>query len=146
MEEQKDIDEKPAALMLAPEAPYPVAGGGALRTASLLEYLSRRYTVDLIVFRQPGEADPAGLIPAGKVRRVVVIDLPKNGRGIAARALRNASRVARKTPPLVDRFSGFDDRIREAVAGLAVRNRHHRAFLVRALSGSRWRRSAGGPF
>lgn len=117
VEEQRDINEKPAALMLAPEAPYPVAGGGALRTASLLEYLSRRYTVDLIVFRQPGAADPAGLIPPGKVRRVVVIDLPKNSRSVAAKALRNAARVARKTPPLVDRFSGFDDRIREAVAG-----------------------------
>jgi len=117
VEEQRDIDEKPAALMLAPEAPYPMTGGGALRTASLLEYLSRRYTVDLIVFRQPGAADPAGQIPAGKVRRVVVIDLPKNGRSAAARALRNAARVARKTPPLVDRFSGFEERIREAVAG-----------------------------
>lgn len=117
VEEQRDIDDKPAALMLAPEAPYPVAGGGALRTASLLEYLSRRYTVDLIVFRQPGAEDPAKSIPAGKVRRVVVLDLPKNGRSVAARALRNASRMARKTPPLVDRFSGFDERIREAVAG-----------------------------
>jgi glycosyltransferase involved in cell wall biosynthesis len=117
VEEPKDIDGKPAALMLAPEAPYPVAGGGALRTASLLEYLSRRYTVDLIVFRQPGAENPAGLIPPGKVRRVVVLDLPKNGRSVAARALRNAARVARKTPPLVDRFSGFDERIREAVAG-----------------------------
>ncbi len=103
--------------MLSPEAPYPVAGGGALRTASLLEYLSRRYTVDLIVFRQPDAPDPASLIPPGKVRRTVVIDLPKNGRSMAARAFRNAARVARKTPPLMDRFSGFEDRIKDAVNG-----------------------------
>jgi glycosyltransferase involved in cell wall biosynthesis len=108
---------KPAALMLAPEAPYPVAGGGALRTASLLEYLAGRYRVDLIVFRQPGAPDPAARIPAGKVERVVVLELPVNGRGWAARVWRNASRVARETPPLVDRFSGFDEQIREAVAG-----------------------------
>ncbi len=108
---------KPAALMLAPEAPYPVAGGGALRTASLLEYLSQRYRVDLIVFRQPGAADPAARIPAGKVERVVVLDLPANGRSLAARGWRNASRLVREMPPLVDRFSGFDQRIREAVAG-----------------------------
>jgi len=103
--------------MLAPEAPYPMTGGGALRTASLLEYLSRRYAVDLIVFRQPGAPDPAAQIPAGKVDRVVVLDLPVNGRSVAARAFRNASRVARKTPPLVDRFSGFEASIRAAVAG-----------------------------
>jgi glycosyltransferase involved in cell wall biosynthesis len=108
---------KPAALMLAPEAPYPVAGGGALRTASLLEYLSQRYRVDLIVFRQPGAADPAVRIPQGKVERVVVLDLPANGRSLAARGWRNASRLVREMPPLVDRFSGFDQRIREAVAG-----------------------------
>jgi len=117
VEDLKGTDAKPAALMLAPEAPYPMTGGGALRTASLLEYLSRRYSVDLIVFRQPGAEDPASKIPSGKVGRVVVIDLPPNGRGIAARAFRNATRVARKTPPLVDRFSGFGDQVAKAVAG-----------------------------
>ena len=111
------MEPKPAALMLAPEAPYPVAGGGALRTASVLEYLSQRYRVDLIVFRQPGAADPAAQIPRGKVERVVVLDLPANGRSLAARGWRNASRVVREVPPLVDRFSGFDQRIRDAVAG-----------------------------
>jgi glycosyltransferase involved in cell wall biosynthesis len=111
------MEPKPAALMLAPEAPYPVAGGGALRTASLLEYLSQRYRVDLIVFRQPGAADPAARIPQGKVERVVVLDLPAHGRSLAARGWRNASRLVRERPPLVDRFSGFDQRIREAVAG-----------------------------
>ena len=41
-------------LFLAPEAPYPLTGGGALRSASLLQYLARGYEVDLILFRQPG--------------------------------------------------------------------------------------------
>src|SRR5437016_4865444 len=45
------------ALVLAPEAPYPLAGGGALRTASLLHYLAGTRAVDLIVFREPAAAD-----------------------------------------------------------------------------------------
>jgi glycosyltransferase involved in cell wall biosynthesis len=108
---------KPEALFLAPEAPYPVAGGGALRTASLLEYLALHYDVDVIVFRQPGAPDPSTLIPPHRARRVTVLDLPSNGRGFAARALRNAARVARRVPPLVDRFSGFAAEIARAVEG-----------------------------
>ena len=108
---------RPAALFLAPEAPYPLAGGGALRSASLLEYLSLHYEVDVIVFRQPGAADPAAFFPPGRVRRVTVIDLPANGRGLTARALRNAGRVARRIPPLVDRFAGFESQIARAVEG-----------------------------
>uniref|UniRef100_Q01T64 Glycosyl transferase, group 1 n=1 Tax=Solibacter usitatus (strain Ellin6076) TaxID=234267 RepID=Q01T64_SOLUE len=108
---------RPAALFLAPEAPYPLAGGGALRSASLLEYLSLRYDVDCIVFRQPGAADPAALFPPGRVRSVTVVDLPANGRGLTARALRNAARVARRVPPLVDRFAGFESQIARALEG-----------------------------
>ncbi len=81
-----DVNDGAAALLLAPEAPYPLAGGGALRTASLVEYLARRYALDLIVFRQPGAPEPAALLPAGLVRRVTVIQLPASRRGRAARA------------------------------------------------------------
>ena len=112
-----ESETRPSALLLAPETPYPLAGGGALRTASLLHHLSRSYEVDLIVFRQPGAADPAAQLPAGLVRRVRVIHLPANARGLAARALRNAVRVARGVPPLVDRFSGFGHPIEEALQG-----------------------------
>ena len=108
---------RPSALFLAPEAPYPLAGGGSLRSASLLEYLARRYDVDVIVFRQPGAPDPAGLIPSRLVRRVTVLDLPPNGRGFAARAVRNAGRMVRRTPPLVDRFAGFAEQISRALSG-----------------------------
>jgi glycosyltransferase involved in cell wall biosynthesis len=104
--------ETPVALMLAPEAPYPLSGGGALRTASLLEYLARRYRVDLIVFRQPGAADPAAHIPAGLVRRLFVLDLPANRRDPLSKALRNGGRLARGVPPLVDRFAGFERDVR----------------------------------
>ncbi len=103
--------------MLAPEAPYPMAGGGALRTASLLEYLSQYYRVDLLVFRQPGAPHPLLQIPAGKAERVVVFDLPANRRDFAARAWRNASRMTREIPPLMDRFAGFEEQVRQAAAG-----------------------------
>jgi polysaccharide biosynthesis protein PslH len=113
--------DRPAALILAPEAPYPLAGGGALRTASLLEYLARGHDVDLIVFRQPGAPDPAALVPRGLARRIAAIELPVHRRTTAARALRNAVRLARAVPPLVDRFAGFADRVAEAVNGRRYR-------------------------
>jgi polysaccharide biosynthesis protein PslH len=103
--------------MLAPETPYPMAGGGAIRTASLLHYLARRYDTDLIVFRQPGSPDPVDALPAGLVQRVATIALPANGRSTAARVLRNASRVLRRVPPLTDRFAGFASGIAEAIGG-----------------------------
>jgi glycosyltransferase involved in cell wall biosynthesis len=110
-------DNRCAALLLAPEAPYPLAGGGSLRTASLLEYLGRHYALDLIVFRQPGAPEPASLLPTGLVRRVTAIDLPATRRGPAARAIRNGLRLARGVPPLVDRFAGFGGQLERAVAG-----------------------------
>ena len=108
---------KPSALFLSPEAPYPLAGGGSLRSASLLEYLASRYDVDVIVFRQPGAPDPAGLIPNRLTRSVTVLDLPAHRRSLAARAFRNAGRVVRRVPPLVDRFAGFSGAIARAVGG-----------------------------
>jgi glycosyltransferase involved in cell wall biosynthesis len=110
-------DGKASALILAAETPYPLVGGGALRAASLLRYLARNYQVDLLVFRQPGAADPAAALPAGLVNRVTVIDLPAHGRGLAARVVRNAVRVARRVPPLVDRFSGFGPEIVRILTG-----------------------------
>jgi len=102
---------------LAPEAPYPLAGGGALRTASLLEYLAQTHNVDLIVFRQPGAPDPRTAVPPGLVRQASLIDLPPNRRTVAAKAVRNAGRLARAVPPLIDRFAGFHQQISKALEG-----------------------------
>ena len=60
---------KDTALVLSPEAPYPLHGGGALRTASLIHCLARNYEVDLIVFREPSTPDPLASLPPGLVRR-----------------------------------------------------------------------------
>jgi glycosyltransferase involved in cell wall biosynthesis len=110
-------NRKPRALFLVPEAPYPLAGGGALRTASLIHGLARSYELDLIIFRQPMAPDPRRLMPAGLAQRVAVIDLPVNRRTLAARGVRNAVRLIRQVPPLVDRFSGFEREVAAAVDG-----------------------------
>src|SRR5204862_334994 len=109
------LEPKAAALFLTPEAPYPVAGGGPLRSACLLEYLAHRYAVDVIVFHEPGAADPTASFPAGLARSVHVIDLPYHEKHFAARALRNAGRMLRGVPPLIDRFAGFGNQISELI-------------------------------
>ncbi|MGD0497020.1 MAG: glycosyltransferase family 4 protein [Bryobacteraceae bacterium] len=111
------VEPPSPALFLSAETPYPLAGGGALRSASILNYLARTREVDMIVFRQPGMPDPASRMPAGLARRIVAIDLPPNGRGIAARGFRNLGRLAREAPPLLDRFTGFGGPIEAAIAG-----------------------------
>jgi len=90
--------------MLAPESPYPLQGGGAYRTASLLHYFARFATVDLIQFSETGE--PA-LLPEGLVRRQHVIRLPRHSKSRAARYLRNGRRAILGIPPLIDRLAGF---------------------------------------
>jgi glycosyltransferase involved in cell wall biosynthesis len=100
--------EKRRALFVAPEAPYPLHGGGALRAASLLEYLARCYTVDAIVFHTPGGRVE---LPSGLVERLDTIELPWHSKTGAARALRNCRRLIGGRPPLIDRFGGFDERI-----------------------------------
>lgn len=106
-----------AALVLAPEAPFPTVGGGPLRTASLLTWLIRRYHVDLIVFREPGMPDPRAAIPSGWFRQVDVIDLPYHSNHRLAKTSRNLKRYFRGAPPLVDRFSRFDQHIQRTIAG-----------------------------
>ena len=110
------------ALFLTPESPYPPAGGGALRSASLLAYLAQRYHVDIIVFRQPGE--PIEL-PAGIAHSLDILELPVHARHLPAKILRNGSRLIRRIPPLIDRYAGFGPRI----AGI-VRDRSYELAVI----------------
>ena len=105
------------ALVLSPEAPFPAIGGGALRTASLLEYLARANEVDLILFRQPDHPDPSALIPPHIRGRRLVLDLPRHSTDALSRFSRNAIRALRGAPPLVDRFSGFESPIAQFLHG-----------------------------
>lgn len=110
-------ERKPKALLLAPEAPYPARGGGPLRSASVLQYLVGRFSVHAIVFRQPGAPDPAPAIPVGLIDKLDVIELPYRSKHSIARALRNTGRLIRNTPPLMDRFAGFEKQIADLIAG-----------------------------
>ena len=101
-------------VMLCPEPPYPLNGGGALRTASIVNYFARFADVDLILFSSSGQ--PARL-PHGLVRSMKVIPLPAHSHTALARWRRNAFRAARGVPPLVDRLSGHDAEVREALRG-----------------------------
>ncbi len=116
---------KPRALFLAAEAPYPTIGGGPIRATSVLEYLSRRFSVHGIFFREPGAPDPGAAIPPGRLDRVDVIDLPFHSKHPLARVLRNASRLIRNRSPLIDRFSGFEAQIERFVSG----QRYEAAFI-----------------
>ncbi len=88
---------KPTAVFLSPGTPYPPIGGGAMRSSALLEYLQRRFDVDLITFA-PGVPDSR------------YIELPKHSRSTLARGWRNLRRYALGRPPLLDRYSGCGDR------------------------------------
>jgi glycosyltransferase involved in cell wall biosynthesis len=101
-------------LMLSPEPPYPLNGGGAFRTASLLHYFARFAQVDLVLISESGR--PA-LLPPGLVRSQQVIPLPHHNPGVAARYIRNARRAIRGVPPLIERFAGLSAPIERAISG-----------------------------
>ena len=108
---------KPRALFLAAEAPYPIAGGGQMRAASVLEYLARRFSVQGIFFREPGAPDPTAAIPSGRLDQAGIVELPLHSKGLLARAARNAVRLARRRSPLLDRFAGFEKQIEALLSG-----------------------------
>jgi glycosyltransferase involved in cell wall biosynthesis len=84
------------ALFLSPEPPVAGSGGGGLRSASLLAYLRRKYSVDVVDFT-----------------------LRPHARGLSARAWRNAIRLLRGVPPLFDRYSGYETQLESRLDGAA---------------------------
>jgi glycosyltransferase involved in cell wall biosynthesis len=101
-------------LMLSPEPPYPLHGGGAYRIASLLNYFAQRASVDLLLLSDSGK--PA-LIPDGLVRNQWVIQLTAHKRTLLARYWRNAGRAIRGVPPLIDRLAGLEKSIGTTLQG-----------------------------
>lgn len=99
-------------LMVLPEPPYPLNGGGAYRTASLLHYFARFADVDLMLF---SEANEPPVLPAGLARSQQVIPLPRHSKTTSAKYSRNAKRAIRGVPPLIDRLAGFESEIESAI-------------------------------
>jgi glycosyltransferase involved in cell wall biosynthesis len=97
-----DASSAGSVLFLSPEAPVAGAGGGGLRSASVLEYLRRRYAVQVASFT-----------------------LPEHSRSVVARAWRNGWRLIRGRPPLLDRYSGLEAQLAPMLGG-----RHYRAAVI----------------
>lgn len=115
------------ALIICPEAPYPLHGGGAFRTAAVLNYLSRNYETEAVFFSEATRPDPRLVLPPGLVRDSLLLRLPLHSRGKAARVWRNARRYLQGIPPLVDRFT------RVAVPGALgewLKDRHYDLTVV----------------
>ena len=83
-----------SAVFLSPEAPVAGSGGGGLRSASLLEYLRQRYSVEVVDFT-----------------------LRHHSKALAAKLWRNSRRLARGVPPLFDRYSGYEQQLAAKIAG-----------------------------
>jgi polysaccharide biosynthesis protein PslH len=126
-----------SALFISAEAPYPLAGGGAMRSASLLNFLARRLRGGYDrTFREPRAADPRIHLPPGLVRRLHVVDLPPHARHTIGprRAQCRPPGAARSSPDRPFRRLRRPNRRRHPRA--ALRNRGHRALLVRAVLGA----------
>jgi polysaccharide biosynthesis protein PslH len=108
---------KRKALLVLPEAPYPVVGGGALRTASIVEGLRGQFDLTAVHFRLAGEEDPAVRYPEGMLSGSGTIDLPHHAKSFLPRAVRNLKRALMGVPPLVDRFGGQAARLAELLDG-----------------------------
>lgn len=93
------------AAFLSPEPPYPLTGGGPLRSASLLHFLARRFQVHLLTFVEEDSANPEPFLPKGLVDHITTIYLPQHDKRTVSRIYRNTGRLIRGKLPLDDRFS-----------------------------------------
>ena len=92
------------AIFLCPEPPYPLAGGGPMRSASLLHFLADRLAVHLITFRDGDSSDPTPFLNPGLAETVTCVSLPHHDKKTLARIYRNTGRLLRGQLPLTDRF------------------------------------------
>ena len=114
-------------LLLSPEAPYPLAGGGAMRSSSILQLLTRNHSVHLITFREPEAPHPRESLPKGLVKDLSVVNLSHHSRGFWMRSWRNAIRLLRGVLPLTDRFGNKS--IRNKVLN-ELQGKRYRAAIV----------------
>ena len=96
-------------LFVTPEPPYPIAGGGQYRIASVYEYLAARYELHVIVFAEPGAGNPTLSCPCKRRDRCHVVGLRRHRKDAMSRFLRNSMRWIRGVPPLNDRYRGYEE-------------------------------------
>ena len=99
------------ALILLPEAPYPVIGGGPLRSACVIEALAAQFELSAIHFHLAGEVDPASFYPPKLLSSSHALKLPHHAKSPLPKVIRNLKRALRGVPPLVDRFAGQETTI-----------------------------------
>jgi len=114
MRKQSAVSKR--AVFLSPEPPYPLAGGGPVRSSSLLHWLARHCRVHLITFADEQAPNPEPYLPKGLVDRITCIHLPHHGKGPASRFYRNTGRLIRGELPLTDRFGQAQSLQRVALA------------------------------
>ncbi|HYM10100.1 MAG TPA: hypothetical protein VEU62_05190, partial [Bryobacterales bacterium] len=106
-----------------------MAGGGAVRTASISCFLASRFRLHLVTFRVGAGPDsdfPDGF-PREAAEKLDWIHLPPHRKDLATRVLRNTARLVRGVPPLTDRFCG--DGSREQVAR-AIGGRRYKLAVI----------------
>ena len=54
-----------------------------------------------------------------RIEKLDVLELARHSKNAVARVARNSIRMVRNRPPLVDRFSGFQDAIQKLAGALA---------------------------
>lgn len=104
------------AVFLSPEPPYPLTGGGPLRSASLLHFLAQRFRVHLLTFVEEGSPNPEPFLPKGLVDNITTIYLPSHNKTTVSRIYRNTGRLIRGKLPLDDRFTERQSLRRVALA------------------------------
>ena len=104
------------AAFLSPEPPYPLTGGGPLRSASLLHFLAQRWRVHLLTFVEEGSPNPEPFLPKGLVDNITTIYLPCHNKRTVSRIYRNTGRLIRGRLPLDDRFTEKQSLQRVALA------------------------------
>jgi glycosyltransferase involved in cell wall biosynthesis len=104
------------AVFLSPEPPYPLTGGGPLRSASLLHFLAQRYRVHLVTYVEEGLPNPEPFLPKGLVDHITTIYLPWHDQRTVSRIYRNTGRLIRGKLPLDDRFTQRESLRRVALA------------------------------
>lgn len=115
------------ALFLSPEPPYPMTGGGPIRSSSLLHFLAHRFPVHLITFIDEYSPNPEPELPRGLVDCITSIHLPHHDKRPLSRACRNTGRVLRGQLPLTDRFGQEPSRRR---VELAIAGKRYAAAVI----------------